>query len=299
MQRRHAESTMTSDNPTEPRLDLDVQRLTDPPSLWVQVDAGMPPDYPSDLYRVYFKKTGWAVINLDNRRLTIMAGQVLPVSPGERICFDGSATVLSLAFHHHFFCVRVKRGEVFCDGIVFNRVAGKPLITLPEREWPLLVSRFDELNEIVRTKGAFAAERSISALRSILLQAAECKLRTTAEDADPSVPYGRISDLVLRFQDLVEDHYLDRKDMTFFCDTLGVTATTLNRHLKAELGKTATQVLNERLAIAARVELRSGQKSVKEVAFDLGFDDPLYFSRFFKKQFGSSPSEYFANPQLT
>jgi AraC-like DNA-binding protein len=56
--------------------------------------------------------------------------------------------------------------------------------------------------------------------------------------------------------------------------------------LRENLGKTALQAINERIAIEARVELRSGQKSIKEVAIDLGFDDPLYFSRFFKKQFG-------------
>ena len=289
---------MTSDHSSESGLELDVQSLNDPSSLWVQVQSGAPPEYSSDLYRIYFKEMGEASVILDNRRLPITTGHLLPVSPGERVRFEGAATVHSLAFHHDFFCVRVKRSEVYCDGIVFNRVAGKPLINLPEREWPLLIGRFEELNEIVRFKGAFAAERSISALRSILLQAAECKLRATAESADPLLQDGRISDLVLRFQDLVEEHYLERKDMTFFCDALGVTSTTLNRHLKAELGQTAMQVLNERIAIAARVELRSGQKSVKEVAFDLGFDDPLYFSRFFKKQFGFSPSDYFTNPQV-
>jgi AraC family transcriptional activator of pobA len=67
--------------------------------------------------------------------------------------------------------------------------------------------------------------------------------------------------------------------------------------LRENLGKTALQAINERIAIEARVELRSGQKSIKEVAIDLGFDDPLYFSRFFKKQFGVAPSHYFSDPQ--
>ena len=289
---------MTSNQSSELNSNPHILSPGDQPGLWVQVNAGSPTEYPSGLYRIYFKEVKEASVILDNRRLSMTAGQLLPVSPGERVRFEGAATIRSLAFHHDFFCVRVKRSEVYCDGIVFNRVAGKPLITLPEREWPLLKSRFEELNEIVRMKGAFAVERSISGLRSILLQAAESKLRATAHSPDPSMPDGRISDLVLRFQDLVEEHYLDRKDMNFFCDALGVTATTLNRHLKAELGQTAMQALNERIAIAARVELRSGQKSVKEVAFDLGFDDPLYFSRFFKKQFGMSPSDYFTNPQV-
>ncbi len=75
-----------------------------------------------------------------------------------------------------------------------------------------------------------------------------------------------------------------------------MSSITLNRKVKDELGKTVIQAVNERLAIAARVALRSGKKSIKEVAFDLGFAGPLYFSRFFKKQFGSPPTQYFQLP---
>ncbi len=99
---------------------------------------------------------------------------------------------------------------------------------------------------------------------------------------------------MLEFQNLVEETYTHRKEASFYSDTLGVTLVTLNRKVKNELGQSVTQVVNDRLAIAARVALRSGDRSVKAVAFELGFDDPLYFSRFFRKQFGYSPSQYFA-----
>lgn len=63
-------------------------------------------------------------------------------------------------------------------------------------------------------------------------------------------------------------------------------SSTLSRRVKEELGRSVMQVVAERLAIAARVALRSEEKSIKEVSFELGFSDPLYFSRFYKKQFG-------------
>jgi len=264
----------------------------------VQATAGAPPDYSAEFYRLYFVESGTAEATLDNWNLTVSSGDQVPLSPGEQVRFDDDLIVRSLAFHHDFFCVRVKRTEVYCDGVVFNRLTGQPRISLPKEEWPLLRDRFVELNEIVQSVGVFVQERAINSLRSILLQAAEYKLLQLADEEESELSAAPLSPLVLRFQDLLEAYFLDHKHVEFYSESLNVTTTVLNRHLKTELGQTALQAINERIAIAARVELRSGRKSVKEVAIDLGFEDPLYFSRFFKKQFGLSPSHYFANPPL-
>lgn len=61
-----------------------------------------------------------------------------------------------------------------------------------------------------------------------------------------------------------------------------------------ELGQTAKQIAQQRLAIEAHVALRTVDRSVKDAAFDLGVEDPPYFSRFFRKQFGTAPTQYFS-----
>lgn len=262
-------------------------------TFMVQHIPGAPPAYFTDHYRLYFVESGKADITLDNWHLSVSAGDLIPMSPGEKIRFEGDVDVCSLAFHHDFFCVRVKRTEVYCDGVVFNRLTGQPCIALPVREWPLLKNQFIGLFEIVQSEGIFVKERAVNALRSILLQTAEYKLKQLADEDHSELAAAPMSELVLRFQDLLEAYFIDHREIAFYCESLNVTPTVLNRHLKSESDQTALQAINERIAIAARVELRSGRKSVKEVAFDLGFEDPLYFSRFFKKQFGHSPSHYF------
>ena len=266
--------------------------------LLVQSKPGGPPLYTTEYYRLFFIESGYAHAKLDNWHVAVSAGDLIPLSPGEEATFDGNLNTLAVAFHHDFYCVRVKRQEVYCDGVVFNRLNGKPSITLPESEWSLCQDRFAEIEEILQSDGVFANERAINALRAILLQAAEFKMQQLSREEESELIAAPMSDLVLRFQDLLEAYFVDHRDIGFYCDSLNVTATVLNRRLKSELGQTALQAINERVAIAARVELRSGRKSVKEVAFDLGFEDPLYFSRFFKKQFGYAPSHYFSNPPL-
>ena len=289
---------MSDSKPAILTLQDETHNPADASLFMLQASPAVAPSYPGDFYRIYYFESGSASITLDNWKLQVNAGHVLTASPAEQVEISADASVRSLAFHHDFFCVRVKRTEVFCDGIVFNRLNGQPLIPLPEPEWPLIRHRFIELQEILQSGGVFVKERAINSLRSILLQAAEYKLVQLSAADESEISPAPMSTLVLQFQDLLEAHYQDHKDLSFYCNQLNVTATVLNRHLKSELGQTALQAIGERIAIAARVELRSGRKSVKEVALDLGFDDPLYFSRFFKKQFGYSPSHYFSEPPV-
>ncbi len=273
----------------------DGQNNNSSPLLMVQKHAHIAPQYPSDLYRIFFVEENNHQAVLENRPIDIKPGELIPLSPNEQITFPDDAKVLSIAFHHDFFCVKVKRSEVFCDGVVFNRISGKPQISLPSEEWSLIRNRIDELDSIIKSNSLFTEDRSINGLRSILLQAADHKLKQIASGVPSTTP--GISDLVLEFQDLLEQHHVKQKDIQFYSNELNVTPEKLNRNLKSDIGKTALQAINERIALTARAELRSGRKSVKEVALDLGFDDPLYFSRFFKKQFGSAPSHYFSNPE--
>lgn len=263
--------------------------------LQIQGEENSPPAYAENLYRLYLIVANQARITFETQVKELNRHQLLTLSPGERVDFDGNVSVLSCAFHHNFFCVRVKRDEVFCDGVVFNRLQGLPVVDFPASEVDLVKHRFQELASIVKANSTFKHELAISALRSLLLQAADCKLRFSNID-DPVQPgQARVSDLVSRFQDLVEENFTKHLEVAEYCDMLGVTVATLNRHVKNELGQTAKQIALERLAIEARVALRTGKRSIKDVAIELGFEDPLYFSRFFRKQFGAAPTQYFSS----
>ncbi len=262
--------------------------------LAVQHEQGAPPDYAVVLYRLYLAEADLE-LELDGQALRLRHGQLLTLSPGEVVVFDAHASVRTMAFHHNFFCVRVQRDEVYCDGVVFNRVSGLPVVAFPEDELDLLRSRFEEVSRILSRQGPFTQDRAVNALRALLLHAADFKLRGSEVASALVTGPARLSPLVLAFQNLVETTFTERKDASFYCETLGVTSVTLGRRVKEELGQTVMQVVNERVAIEARVALRSGERSVKEVAIALGFQDPLYFSRFFKKQFGRPPSQYFQN----
>jgi AraC family transcriptional activator of pobA len=91
---------------------------------------------------------------------------------------------------------------------------------------------------------------------------------------------------------LMEEHYKTERKANFYSGKLGVSEKRLNQILKEKMNKTLTQLLHERLIVQAKRMLLSSEQTIKEIAFDLNFEDPAYFSRFFKKQTGQSPEDF-------
>ena len=73
---------------------------------------------------------------------------------------------------------------------------------------------------------------------------------------------------------------------------LSVSQRYLSDTLKRETGKTTTEHLQLYLVNEAKAHLLDSDKTIAEVAYDLGFEYPQYFSRLFKKREGISPSQF-------
>ena len=73
---------------------------------------------------------------------------------------------------------------------------------------------------------------------------------------------------------------------------LGLSKSTLTRRLKTMTDKTPLEILSEFRLNKAKNMLEKSEESVSEVAYKVGFNDPLYFSKKFKEAFGVSPSKF-------
>jgi AraC-like DNA-binding protein len=97
---------------------------------------------------------------------------------------------------------------------------------------------------------------------------------------------------VYHFLLLLENHYKEEKAVDFYADRLNITSKRLNQILKAKLGKTIRQLLHERIMIEAKHQVIVSKQAIKEISYNLGFEDRSYFSRFFKKMTGQTPEEF-------
>ena len=94
---------------------------------------------------------------------------------------------------------------------------------------------------------------------------------------------------IARFRALVERHFREHRSLDFYAAQLGMTRRTLARLTAARLGASPKQVIDQRLAAEARRLLHYTNAGAAQVAAELGFDDPSWFSRFYLRTTGQRP----------
>jgi AraC family transcriptional regulator, transcriptional activator of pobA len=95
-----------------------------------------------------------------------------------------------------------------------------------------------------------------------------------------------------RFEALVEGHFRTEKSPSYYAGLMAVSPRHLNRMAQAVTGKTATDVILDRVLLEAKKELVLQRNSFANIAYALGYDDYAYFSRLFKNREGQTPSEF-------
>ncbi|HVI47647.1 MAG TPA: helix-turn-helix domain-containing protein [Chitinophaga sp.] len=111
-------------------------------------------------------------------------------------------------------------------------------------------------------------------------------------NAHPVETAAASSHLINRFLQLLEKHYAQDSEVSYYAGKLHVTPSYLNQVCKKETGTTAGEYIRERILLEARRMLALTTMDVKEIAWTLGFNDSSYFSRFFKKYSGQAPLDF-------
>lgn len=102
-------------------------------------------------------------------------------------------------------------------------------------------------------------------------------------------------ELLEEFLEMIETHIRENKHVSYYAQKLKLTPYQINAITKKKLGKTCSQLINERITLEAKRNLIASTSQVKEIAYHLGFEDPSYFIRFFKKQTGQTPESFRQN----
>ena len=192
-----------------------------------------------------------------------------------------------LQFHGDFYCIEYHKKEVACNGLLFNALFLQPHIAFQEAVFDEIALLFGRIEEELASTDEYSEAVLRSYLQLILALSSKAKSLQIAD-----VPSPLNHNLLTDFQQLVETHFITQRDLPFYAEALHLSVDSFAKKIKRQLGKTPLQLLQERLILEAKKQLHLTYKSIKEVAYYLNFDDPFYFSRFFKKHVGVSPKEF-------
>ncbi len=132
-------------------------------------------------------------------------------------------------------------------------------------------------------------EQVLRARLTILLVALHRAASETAELERVTDPARRHAGL---FRALVDTKFRETRRIGDYAAAIGISPTHLNRVCRQVMGASALEVIERRIALEARRQLRFSDLSVKQIASDLGYDDPAYFTRFATRLLGMPPSAY-------
>lgn len=242
-----------------------------------------------EFYDILLLTAGEGAFQLDDRVYRVAPATVLFTSPGQARRWVGARGVdgLCLFFPGEFL------EEFFNDPLFLQRLqffhrhrAGLSL-ELEEGQARWLGERLE------RMRGELAALRGDSAhlLRAILYEVLITLNRWYAA-AHSSAADTETSPVVFRFLQLIEQHHRTDHRVAAYSRWLGITSGHLNELSKQYLGQSASAVIRSRLVVEAKRLLLYSDQTASQAGYELGFEDPSYFGRFFKRYVGSSPSRY-------
>jgi AraC-like DNA-binding protein len=99
-------------------------------------------------------------------------------------------------------------------------------------------------------------------------------------------------DIIRNYNYLVEMHFKTKHSVSQYADLINKPAKSLTNLFAQHLSKSPLQIIQDRIFLEAKRILMYSEKSIKETAFELGFEDIQSFSRFFKNKQGISPKVF-------
>lgn len=239
------------------------------------------------LFQMLFLTSGQAEVTLEERKIHMSGGQLLTVP------------------------------EMCIHGFRFSRNAGGFVITLA---YPLLAQIGPELGEFLLAPGrplvhtladaeagggiaegiaAFAqAYRDTGPLRSLLLQSLlGAALVRIARNAMMLAGDGGAGPMASdqyfqRYCRAVEEHFDTRRPVSWYATEIGISAAHLNVLCRKAVNRSAQEIIHDRVMLEAKRLLVYTATPIGEVCLALGFSDPAYFTRFFKRETGVSPRDF-------
>lgn len=144
----------------------------------------------------------------------------------------------------------------------------------------------EQIEAEFRAPGPATIRLQVWLVRALLLLLVRARLHTenTADE--------RTAGLMEAFRELVEAHFAEHWPVERYAEALKLTESRLNRMSQKHFGQSAFALTQERLLREARRKLIYTSAPISQLAYELGFSDPAYFCRFFKKQAGLAPSAF-------
>jgi AraC family transcriptional activator of pobA len=258
-------------------------------------DWNIRPHRHRDLHQLLVLQSGGVMAQFDAQRIAAVAPCAVIVPPNVVHAFTFEADTVGLVASFASGLARAVIGH----SAALQRFLGEPgLIALNRRA--MKDSDIGKLTAMVLLEFArFAAGRDVALrglLAALLANLYRVGMRSAGRPADAG---GRDRALVARFREAIERRFAAHASVSDYCHDLGVSESQLRRACLRAVDQAPVALIHLRMIVEAERQLRYTTMPVAQVAYLLGFEDPAYFTRFFRRHSGLSPKAFRARTEGT
>lgn len=254
-----------------------------------KLKSTLPYPHRHDFYHIVWviSGTGWHVI--DSAKYEVRPNTLFFMAPGQIHDFTLSddATGYTINFSPEFFAFKIQSRQSLTDIPIYSFENLDSALYMNDEQARSLRQIIDAMIEEYTAEENGHEDVIWSYLRIFLMKVSRMAAPRAAID-----PSSRNLLLSRRFKSALEKNFGTMTETAQYARLLKVAERALNEATRQALGSTAAQLIRERVMLEAKRLLLHSDISVAEIADRLGFEDPAYFSRCFKKHTSRSPIEF-------
>jgi len=244
----------------------------------------------TDFIKVLFLKAGGnIVIDFKNHKTTSDTLFFINKSQVYKLSDTGKCEGIILYYNRDFYCVEIHDNEVSCDGILYNNVFEIPAIQLSKTESDTVQRIFDEIKYETNNEDVANEEMIRILLKQIIIKATRI-WKTEHKFHEPAKT--NELEFIRKFSQLVELHFKNLHTVADYAKLLFITPKNLNKKVTQFGNQSPNEIIKDRIMLEAKRLLAHSSLTIKEIGYNLGYEDDAYFIRLFIKQTGISPQQF-------
>ncbi len=240
-----------------------------------------------DFYLILWLICGKGTHNIDFNTYELAENQIYFLTPGQIHQLDAIEKPLGWAIYFSpDFLIHNNIPASFIDNIrLFRPYHQSPPLSIDDSVAAKLKTLTSQMKDFANDHGPFNQEGLGALLKLFLIHCNNaCDMPMSLES--------KSSCILIDFRKEVEAHFKQTHKVNEYANWLHITPKYLNEVIKDSLGYTAKEYILDRIMMEAKRMLLHSQMSVKQIAIELGFKEPLHFNAFFKKSTNISPGAF-------
>jgi AraC family transcriptional activator of pobA len=250
-------------------------------------DHSMP--HRHNYYEIFFFTEGGGIHEIDFQEFEIASRSIHYVSPGQvhHVRRGIGSEGFVMLFSRDFYYLNLQNKRILFDLPFLNNNTDEPILNLTEAEFEIMSRLTEMLSAEHQSDNPMKEEIMRSYLNIVLIN---CKRLFYQYNPEHAEVFG--TKLFQDFRIQLENDFATFHKVSDYAQRLSVTEKHLNETTKKTVGKTASELIHDRIILEAKRLIVHSDHSNKEIAYFLHFDDPSHFSKFFKNKVGVSPNEF-------